>query len=138
MSGPIAYYEIRWRPSDSDGEWTSMSAPADATTISIKGTDREKAYVIQARSVGPTGLKSIWVNLSHTVAGNIPPEAPSSVTALGVADGVRLVCDFLLPLAADVDVCVERGTAFAGPFTEVLRARALTITVPEKVDGLFY
>lgn len=138
MSGPIAYYELRWRPSDSDGEWTYMTAPADSSTISIKGTDREKAYVIQARSVGPTGLKSIWINISHTVAGNTPPEAPSSVTALGVADGVRLVCDFLLPLAADVDVCVERGTAFAGPFTEVLRARALTITVPEKVDGLFY
>lgn len=138
MSGPTAYYEVRWRPSDSDGEWTYKSAPADSTSISITGTDREKAYVIQARSVGPSGLKSIWVNISHTVAGNIPPETPSSVTALGVADGVRLVCDFMLPLAADVDVCVERSTAFAGPFSEVLRARALTITVPEKVDGLFY
>lgn len=138
MSGPVSYYELRWRPSDSDGEWTSMTAPADSTTITIKGTDRGKAYVIQARSVGPTGRKSIWVNISHTVAGNIPPEMPGSVTALGVADGVKLTCDFLLPLAADVDICVERGTAFAGPFTEVLRARALTITVPEKVDGLLY
>ena len=138
MSGPTSYYEIRWRPSDSDGEWAYMTVPPDTSTVSIKGTDREKSYVIQARAVGPSGLKSVWVNISHTVAGNTPPEAPSSVTALGVADGVKLVCDFVLPLAADVDVCVERATAFAGPFTEVLRARALTIIVPEKVDGLFY
>jgi hypothetical protein len=138
MSGPIAYYEIRWRPDDSDGEWIVMTAPADSTNVSIKGVDRSKVYVIQARSVGPSGLKSVWVDISHTVASNNYCQVPQSMDADGMADGVRLMWTFPKPLHADIDVCIERGTSAVGPFTEVAQVRSDYVVIQELVDGTFY
>lgn len=138
MSGPIAYYEVRWRPSDSDGEWSVMTAPADSSTISIKGVDRSKVYVIQARSVGPTGLKSIWVDISHTVASNNYCQVPQSMDADGMADAVRIMWTFPNPLHADIDVCIERSTSASGPFVEVARVRSDYVVIQELVDGTFY
>lgn len=138
MSGPIAYYEVRWRPDDSDGEWSVMTAPADSSTISIKGVDRSKVYVIQARSVGPSGLKSIWIDISHTVASNNYCQVPQNMDADGMADGVRIMWTFPKPLHADIDVCIERGTSAAGPFTEVARVRSDYVVIQELVDGTYY
>lgn len=138
MSGPIAYYEIRWRPSDSDGEWSLITAPADSNTITIKGIDRGKTYVIQARSVGPSGLRSIWVDISHTVASNNYLQVPSNMNAEGMADGVRLMWTFAKPLAADIDVCVERATSVSGPFTEVAKVRSDYVVIQELVNGVYY
>lgn len=138
MSGPIAFYEVRWRPEDSDGEWSIVTAPAGSSSVTITGVDPAKVYVIQARSVGPTGLKSIWVDISHTVANNNYLQVPGNMDADGMADAVRLTWTFERPLAADIDVCIERGTSAAGPFTEILKVRSDYAVISETVDGTFY
>jgi hypothetical protein len=43
-----------------------MTVDRDATTVNIKGLVPGVPYDVEARSVGPTGLRSIWVNIVHT------------------------------------------------------------------------
>lgn len=138
MSGPIDHYEIRWRPADSDGEWESIRLSSSESTAQLGNVDRSKSYVIEARSVGPTNLKSIWVDISHTVAGNSPPQVPTGVSALGVADGVKLKWSYGNTPRADLITCVERGTTSGGPWTEVAQVKSDSFIVSEKVNGVFY
>lgn len=138
MAGLIAYYVVRWRPVASDEEWEYTRLPAESQTVHISNVDRSKTYVIMAQSVGPTGLKSKWVDISHTVPGNVVPEVPQNLTAMAVADGVRLQWSFTRPRPSDVDVCIERSTSASGPWNEVLQVRATSAVVSERINGVFY
>lgn len=136
--GPIAYYQIRWRPDDSDGEWIQLNFAPDTSKFTIGPLEKGRDYVIQARSVGPTQLVSAWVDVSHTVAGNNPLETPSSLTATPQADGVRLTWAIAATLGAGAQFCIERGTSSTGPWTEKLRTTATYAIMTETVDGTFY
>lgn len=136
--GPIAYYEVRWRPVDGLEEWVVQSYPADTTQITIKGVHKGESYYIEARSVGPTGLKSVWVDISHTVDGNLVPEGPGTLTAIGLADGVRLSWTLVNEPSPNIVFCVERSTNGVSGWVEKLRTKSMYATMAEKVDGTFY
>lgn len=115
-----------------------MRVETSESHAKITGVQRGKSYVIQARSVGPTGLVSIWVDISHTVAGNRPPKDPLNLTGLSVIDGVKLSWDYPGTPPSQIDFVVERATAFAGPYIEALAIKATSVIVTETVDQEFY
>lgn len=138
MAGPIAYFEVQWRPSDDDTEWKSMTVGVDTTVVTITGVDRTRAYSIRARSVGPTGLKSIWVDISHTVDGNAVPDIPMNMVARNVIDGVRLDWEFPKVQDANTETSIERALIPAGPWTHAAWVRGNTAIIPESEDGTYY
>lgn len=138
MPGPIAYYEIEWRPVNSDEEWDHMRLEANSKVAKITSVDRNKQYTVRARSVGPTGLKSIWKDISHTVPGNSVPDVPANVTAQAVADGVLLQWSYPKNQASDVETCIERSTTASGPWVQINQVRALSSVATERTDGTYY
>lgn len=138
MAGAIAYYEIEWRPANSDEEWDHMILEAGSTTAKIAGVDRNKFYTVRARSVGPTGLKSIWKDISHTIPGNAVPDVPQNVTAQAVADGVLLQWSYPKTQASDVETCIERSTTASGPWVQINQVRATSSVATERADGTYY
>lgn len=138
MSGPIAYIQVRWRKYDDSTEWSYVRLDSDATSVTLKGLTRGVAYVIQARSVGPSGLKSVWVDISHTMADNPVPDIPQDLVAVDTADGIYLTWSYDRPQPPSTVSCVERALDVGGPFTEILIIDGTVALVSEVDNEIFY
>jgi hypothetical protein len=139
MSGPIAYYQIRWRDNTSDGEYTYGRLDPPATEFKITGVQPTKSYTIEARSVGPSGLKSIWVDISHTVADNQTPDSPSDPVVASMPNAIQITWTWGRVQTGDVEVVVEQSpTGLTGTWIEVGRTKASGIVIDQTLPDLFY
>jgi hypothetical protein len=141
MSGPIAFIEVRWRPSDSSGEWLYMEVAKDATSVNITGIARGVAYDVEARSVGPTGLKSIWVSIVHTGVTN-----PSVVEVFSSGGVLILDCQtveqFKIRVIENITSIQFINVALENTVVlDVILTGAFTVAIPSNVvpvNGIAY
>lgn len=91
MTVAASQVQIRWRRSDTDGQWKHMTIPGGQAAATITGVERGVTYQVEARSVAASGAASQWVAQTVTVGGlTVAPLPPLSLTATSIADGVHL------------------------------------------------
>ncbi|MGH9634961.1 MAG: hypothetical protein ACRD72_09020 [Candidatus Angelobacter sp.] len=115
MPTAASYVEIRYRRTDSIGQWTFVKIPAGQDTVQLSGVERGVSYQIEARSVALSGSASDWVAQTHIVSAlTLAPLTPTSLAATSLADGVHLT--WLSPdvQRADVEYEIQRTGDIAG------------------------
>ena len=73
----IDHVEIRWRPIDTAGAWTTISIQPGTSAATLTGVQRGASYQIEARNVGKNGQPSAWTQQLHEVAGAEYPGLPT-------------------------------------------------------------
>jgi hypothetical protein len=115
MPTAAAFIEIRFRRSDSPGQWTFVKIPAGQDTVSLKGVERGVSYQIEARSVALSGAASDWVAQTHIVSGLVlGPIIPSGLAATPLADGVHLTWTASDVQRSDVEYEIQRTADLSG------------------------
>lgn len=116
MAQAIDHIEVRYRRADTVGAWTTCPPlPAGQQSLQIQGIERGLSYQVEARAVGTNGAASVWVQQTHTVADASQfPNAPTSLTALSVADGVHLSWTIPGIQRADVEYNIQRTNDISG------------------------
>lgn len=134
----IATIEIRYRRSDTVGAWSpTITLPAGQQTCQIDGLQRGLTYQIEARAIGTNGSASIWVQQTHVVAdASQLPIAPTSLTALSVADGVHLSWSVTGTQRADVEYDVERTNDIGGSPNPIGWTNIANIKATAYTDGI--
>jgi hypothetical protein len=115
MPVAAAFIEIRFRRTDSIGQWTFVKIPAGQDSVLLKGVERGVSYQIEARSVALSGAASDWVAQTHIVSAlSIAPLTPTSLAATSLADGVHLTWLASDVQRSDVEYEIQRTADLSG------------------------
>lgn len=107
--------QIRYRRSDTAGQWSYLSIPAGQGSVTITDVERGVSYDIEARSVSASGSASAWVQQTHVVAALVmQPLAATSLAATSLADGVHLTWAASDVQRADVEYEIQRTGDISG------------------------
>src|SRR4051812_20950543 len=115
MPVAAAFIEIRYRRSDSPGQWTFVKIPAGQDAVVLKGVERGVSYQIEGRSVALSGAASDWVAQTHVVSGlTLGPIIASGFAAVSLTDGVHLTWTASDVQRSDVEYEIQRTGDIAG------------------------
>jgi hypothetical protein len=107
--------EIRYRRSDSVGQWQFVTIPAGQDAVVLSGVERGVQYQIEARSVALSGAASDWVAQTHIVGPfTLGPIIPSGFAATSLTDGVHLTWTASDVQRSDVEYEIQRTGDIAG------------------------
>ena len=115
----IDHVEIRWRPVDSLGAWSTAIMAAGQSSISVTGIVRGIEYDVAARNigVGPRFLASAWTQSTHeTESITRIPSGAITLNAYAESNGISLWWTGAQSLDAQYSLEKTSGTALApGP-----------------------
>jgi hypothetical protein len=134
MPVAAAFIEIRFRRTDSIGQWTFVKIPAGQDSVRLDGVERGVQYQIEARSVAASGAASDWVAQTHIVNSlTITPLVPIGFAAAQLTDGVHLTWSASDVQRSDVEYEIQRTGDLSGApdpagWVTINRTKALRFT----------
>lgn len=90
MSAPAVYWDVRYRPKDTEEEWTIERFPANSE-VTLEGVVRGVTYVGDMSAVSAQGRRSAWVSLGEWT---VPTTNREGSLALGNGANLGSVWDY--------------------------------------------